>query len=555
MRHFILVFINLVTIISIGYGQLPSDYPFKVIVDESGTIYITGEKEGDLTTAKYSAQSLPIWERSYLNIGFDKGMDLTKADDYLYVAGYITNSTSGKFDIVLIKYDTASGSIIWTKTYGDINYNDQAFGIVNDESGDIYICGYETSKKNKNIKIIKSNRFNGDAIWQTSFDGFLQGDDVGTDILIDDYHLYVLGSTYQGSNYDDDVIQLSYRLDNFSHTDTLIYHHKGKEIPTSFIISDFSNNVLQKSRTSMTVITDNIGIPRSKDFLTLTFRGKEFIWKQQFNGNNLDDVPTAIDVYDSSLYVTGFSYRSPMNSDFSTIKYKLFEEGAYGWTDTAVRYFDYRGGKDQGSSVKVKDRDTIYIAGVSELAENGFVIKKYSQTNGGIILAWERLFSPDIDNIQQYATMKKASVLELDGSDNVYQINYFWNDNNKYYSIVKYDANGNQLFVIDNLTDQRDDLNTLKNSENKISKLSNYPNPFNPKTVISYQLAVSSFISLKVYDVLGNEVAILVNERQNAGSYNYQLSTINYQLSSGIYFYSIYANDILVDTKKCLLIK
>jgi len=86
----------------------------------------------------------------------------------------------------------------------------------------------------------------------------------------------------------------------------------------------------------------------------------------------------------------------------------------------------------------------------------------------------------------------------------------------------------------------------------------NYPNPFNPNTVISYQLAVRSFIVLKVYDPLGKEVAILVNEKQNAGSYNYQFSPpqrMNYQLSSGIYFYSLSIDGNLVDTKRMILLK
>jgi len=75
----------------------------------------------------------------------------------------------------------------------------------------------------------------------------------------------------------------------------------------------------------------------------------------------------------------------------------------------------------------------------------------------------------------------------------------------------------------------------------------NYPNPFNPETVIRYQLPKSGFVTLKVYDILGNEVATLVNEYQNAGSYNSLFSTHqtnggqsgNSQLSSGVYFYKL----------------
>jgi hypothetical protein len=82
----------------------------------------------------------------------------------------------------------------------------------------------------------------------------------------------------------------------------------------------------------------------------------------------------------------------------------------------------------------------------------------------------------------------------------------------------------------------------------------NYPNPFNPSTVISYQLPAASFVTLKVYDVLGNEVATLVNELQQAGTHTSTFNTQNLQLSSGIYFYKIQTNNF-VQTKKMILIK
>lgn len=80
----------------------------------------------------------------------------------------------------------------------------------------------------------------------------------------------------------------------------------------------------------------------------------------------------------------------------------------------------------------------------------------------------------------------------------------------------------------------------------------NYPNPFNPTTKIKYQVVRNKNISIKVYDTLGKEVVILVNEQKQPGVYEVEFNAAG--LSSGIYFYSIHAADFF-DTKKMILIK
>ncbi|MCE7855272.1 MAG: T9SS C-terminal target domain-containing protein, partial [Ignavibacteria bacterium CHB3] len=89
----------------------------------------------------------------------------------------------------------------------------------------------------------------------------------------------------------------------------------------------------------------------------------------------------------------------------------------------------------------------------------------------------------------------------------------------------------------------------------------NYPNPFNPNTVISYQLPVISNVTLKVYDILGNEIATLVNEEKPAGTYEVEfnshsgLSGIR-DLPSGIYFYQLLVSaGRSPQTKKMVLLK
>ena len=80
----------------------------------------------------------------------------------------------------------------------------------------------------------------------------------------------------------------------------------------------------------------------------------------------------------------------------------------------------------------------------------------------------------------------------------------------------------------------------------------NYPNPFNPTTAISWRLAVNSYVKLKVFDILGNEVATLVDEFQQAG--NYVKTFHGMSLTSGVYIYKIEAGKYS-DIKKMILIK
>lgn len=102
----------------------------------------------------------------------------------------------------------------------------------------------------------------------------------------------------------------------------------------------------------------------------------------------------------------------------------------------------------------------------------------------------------------------------------------------------------------------------LDNLPMEISLSQNYPNPFNPNTVISYKVAplnlpkgeTSIHVTLKVYDVLGREAATLVDEFKEPGFYNFQFSTLTFQISSGVYFYRLSTpyNSI---TKKMVLLR
>ena len=95
-------------------------------------------------------------------------------------------------------------------------------------------------------------------------------------------------------------------------------------------------------------------------------------------------------------------------------------------------------------------------------------------------------------------------------------------------------------------------VNQSEKSPAKFELKQNYPNPFNPSTTIKYQIPKAGMVSIKVYNILGQEVSTLVNGMKNSGSYEVNFNANN--LASGTYIYRLQAGSF-VQTKKMLLLK
>ena len=95
-------------------------------------------------------------------------------------------------------------------------------------------------------------------------------------------------------------------------------------------------------------------------------------------------------------------------------------------------------------------------------------------------------------------------------------------------------------------------VNENSNPPEKFVLSQNFPNPFNPETIISYSVPKSEFVLVKVYNAVGQEIKTLVNEQQPSGQYEIKFSGNN--LASGIYFYQLKAGEFVV-TKKMILMK
>lgn len=136
----------------------------------------------------------------------------------------------------------------------------------------------------------------------------------------------------------------------------------------------------------------------------------------------------------------------------------------------------------------------------------------------------------------------------ISGCSLIDQNNYFMSGGNFFdTAVILKSTNGGNVFV-----------NSVSSIiPDKIELSQNYPNPFNPSTIIRFRINALKLVTLKIYDVLGKEIATLVNEKLQPGIYEipFSISQLsNYQFSSGIYLYRL-KTDNFTETKKMMLIK
>jgi hypothetical protein len=124
-----------------------------------------------------------------------------------------------------------------------------------------------------------------------------------------------------------------------------------------------------------------------------------------------------------------------------------------------------------------------------------------------------------------------------------------WSDDRDGNSDIYYKRNPTGNVGIQNISTE---------TPSKYSLKQNYPNPFNPSTNIKYQIKENSFVTLKIFDILGKEITTLVNEKQKPGSYEVQFDARHggsSSLPTGVYYYVLYADGVRVDVRKMVMIK
>jgi hypothetical protein len=191
--------------------------------------------------------------------------------------------------------------------------------------------------------------------------------------------------------------------------------------------------------------------------------------------------------------------------------------------------------------------DTIFIK------NNTYLLYPTVRSSGP--MSWEQLHLYSYSSGYSY---EKIFFKEIDSSFFGRPVLYDIYNNNKIH-IISFAAFGYpsnyKMYLMD--YEQMGNLNINDPSQNFIPDdyilHQNYPNPFNPETNITFEIKNSSFVALKIYDITGREISVLLNEKRSSGRYTIKFTNNN--LSSGVYFYSLFLNDERKDTKRMLMVK
>ena len=474
----------------------------------------------------------------------------------VFVAGH-----SGDFTkIITTKYDT-DGNVIWEKFYSIQDIGVAATWLSVDPSGNIIVTGYSRTFSSNPVETglltLKYDN-NGNLLWDKLISGTWAF--AVRSIVDESGNIYVTGRDWQyTATYD--FVTVKYAPDGTQLWLDTFDQNGGFHTPSNMELDQSGNLFITGGGLSGGIITVMYNSSGQRQ------------WVQEESGTTGQGV--RVDG-DGGIFITGSYYdvNTGTSNDFRLIKYDY--SGNLLWQ----KFYDF-GGSEFGKLVNIDSQSNIIVTGFGDLPGqfSGWITAKFDPSGN---LLWYNRFklnatwqeypyftvtgpqneiyvtgnvgvssggttyhgletvrynsdgsNPWIAEVNQYAGIGKGIALGADFS--LYTVGMF------YYSVIKYSQSSP--------TDVEENSSEVPET---FALNQNYPNPFNPNTVISYRLPVTSNVLLKVYNIIGNEVATLVNEEKSPG--NYQVSFDASSLSSGTYFYKL-TTDSFTETKKMMLLK
>jgi len=421
------------------------------------------------------------------------------SDGGFIITGTSHSSSSGTYEVWLIKTD-GSGETLWRKRFS----GGEGKSVQQTSDGGYIITGtsYSSSSGTYDVWLIKTNA-SGDTLWTKTFgDEYI---DAGFSVLQTSDGGYIITGR-KGLNSS----TLNWSFACLIKTDAL-----GDTLWTKILTNGVGNSVQQTSDGGYIIAGNNTvsgdQYPSRSLFFIKTDASGNILWEQGTSGRANSVQQTS----DGGYIITGSFLKDPRGGNWFRLTIKTDASG-----NIIVTQIDEISGDEIGNSVKQTPDGGYIVVGSPNLY--------FSKYDPSLNISWT-YFHEDSwgTSIQQTS----------DGG---------------YIVTGGVEGDGDDLLLIRFAADPvgiKDDPSIIPSS---FSLSQNYPNPFNPSTTIEYDLPKSSDVRIEVYNIAGQKLQTLLNEKMPAGSNQVEFNAQH--LSSGIYYYRIEAGKFQ-DVKKMILIK
>lgn len=509
-------------------GGTDGDFAHSIARTADSGYVLAGDTEGfgvvniDMYIVKLNSSGVLQWTRTIGGTGDDYTMSIIQTTDGSYViAGFTTSFGAGSQDMFIVKLNS-SGTLQWTRTIGGTN-NDYAYSIIQTADGGYAVAGYTVSygTGGGDFYIVKLNS-SGTLQWSITHGG--TSVDIANSIMQDkDGGYTVAGQTgsFGAGNYDMYIMHLN-SAGGIQWKRTI--GGTGEDYAISVIQTADSSYVLAG-------LTNSFGAGNYDVYLVKLDKNGSLQWTRTVGGTGFDYAYSITPSIASGT--TSYTVAGKTNS-FGVLGEDMYivnvsDIGWVNWSRTAGST-----GQDNAYSIiQGADGCLVTAGGTNSFGAGSYDIYLVKISFPNISLCNSSLRSSTsgtggtLGNPTQTVTSPVPTVTSPTPSVNT----------------------GGLLTYICPTVGIEPGANEMPAS---YELKQNYPNPFNPQTKIKFDIPVQSDVKVIVYDIIGHEVATLVNEQLKPGSYEVQWDGSNF--SSGVYYYKLIAGDYTA-VKKMILIK
>ncbi len=429
------------------------------------------------------------------------------------------HATTGN-DVWLIKTN-ASGDTLWTRTFGEIG-SDGGYSVQQTADGGFIVTGSKSTFDGNGsyVWLIKTDAA-GDTLWTKTFWGYYSGN-AGQAVQQTEDEGYVISGYTEAWDYSNGEVWL---IKTDSSGDTLWTKTFGGSQ------REYGNSIRQTEDDGYIIAgsTHSFGAGNSDLWLIKTDALGDTLWTRTYGGSSVDRAYYIQQTADAGYIITG-STHSFGAGNYDVWLIKTNASGDTLWTRT------YGGrGEDCGNAVQQTDDKGYILSGYTSSFPAGIRdawLIKTDDASGDII--WTKTFGGG-DHDAGYDVRQTP--------DGGYIIAGYTSS---------YGSGGSDVWLIKTTSDVNPIYEDNIDNTSDYDLHQNYPNPFNPSTTIEFDIHSSGFVSLKVYNIVGQEVAILVNKELSQGNHKVEWKPEN--LSSGLYFYKVETTGYQ-ETKKLILMK